>query len=217
MLDGRVKTLHPKVHGGLLARRDVPEHMEAMKRLRHRADRPAGVEPVPVRGDDREARLHAGGRDREHRHRRPGDGALRRQELEAFVAVVTDAGRNTSRCGWRSAANGKHVGQDALRRWPSPPSTASATTTPRSATTFVRGRGHQPVLAPGQANGRFVKLQDLRYGENPHQQPRSTATCTRARLAGDGEQLQGKELSYNNIADADAAWEACRNSMSRRA
>lgn len=64
---------------------------------------------------------------------------------------------------------------------------------------------------PAQANGSFVKVMDLRYGENPHQQaafyrdlhpaPGSLATF---------EQLQGKELSYNNIADADAAWECVR-------
>ena len=64
---------------------------------------------------------------------------------------------------------------------------------------------------PAQANGNFVKLMDLRYGENPHQQaafyrdlwpaPGSLATFT---------QLQGKELSYNNIADSDAAWECVR-------
>ncbi|HZV98574.1 MAG TPA: bifunctional phosphoribosylaminoimidazolecarboxamide formyltransferase/IMP cyclohydrolase, partial [Methylophilaceae bacterium] len=65
---------------------------------------------------------------------------------------------------------------------------------------------------PSQTNGRFVKLQDLRYGENPHQQaafyrdlypaPGSLVTA---------EQLQGKELSYNNIADADAAWESVKS------
>jgi phosphoribosylaminoimidazolecarboxamide formyltransferase/IMP cyclohydrolase len=65
---------------------------------------------------------------------------------------------------------------------------------------------------PGQSNGRFVKLQDLRYGENPHQQaafyrdlhpaPGSLVTAV---------QLQGKELSYNNIADADAAWECVKS------
>ncbi|MFP5405734.1 MAG: bifunctional phosphoribosylaminoimidazolecarboxamide formyltransferase/IMP cyclohydrolase, partial [Gammaproteobacteria bacterium] len=64
---------------------------------------------------------------------------------------------------------------------------------------------------PGQSNGRFVKLQDLRYGENPHQQaafyrdlypaPGSLVTA---------RQLQGKELSYNNIGDADAAWECVK-------
>ncbi len=65
---------------------------------------------------------------------------------------------------------------------------------------------------PAQSNGRFVKLQDLRYGENPHQgaafyrdlhpAPGSLVTA---------RQLQGKELSYNNIADADAAWECVRS------
>jgi len=65
---------------------------------------------------------------------------------------------------------------------------------------------------PAQNNGRFVKLQDLRYGENPHQQaafyrdlhpaPGSLVTA---------QQLQGKELSYNNIADADAAWETVKS------
>src|SRR5690606_25667913 len=65
---------------------------------------------------------------------------------------------------------------------------------------------------PGQTNGRFVKVQDLRYGENPHQQaafyrdlypaPGSLVTA---------EQLQGKELSFNNIADADAAWECVKS------
>ena len=65
---------------------------------------------------------------------------------------------------------------------------------------------------PAQSNGRFVKLQDLRYGENPHQSaafyrdlhpaPGSLVTAT---------QLQGKELSYNNIADADAAWECVKS------
>jgi len=65
---------------------------------------------------------------------------------------------------------------------------------------------------PAQSNGRFVKLQDLRYGENPHQtaafyrdlQPKAGSLVT-------AKQLQGKELSYNNIADADAAWECVKS------
>jgi phosphoribosylaminoimidazolecarboxamide formyltransferase/IMP cyclohydrolase len=67
-------------------------------------------------------------------------------------------------------------------------------------------------LFPAQSNGRFVKVQELRYGENPHQQaafyrdlypaPGSLAVA---------KQLQGKELSYNNIADADAAWECVKS------
>jgi phosphoribosylaminoimidazolecarboxamide formyltransferase/IMP cyclohydrolase len=65
---------------------------------------------------------------------------------------------------------------------------------------------------PGQSNGRFVKLQDLRYGENPHQ----SAAFYRDLHPAPGtlvtaKQLQGKELSYNNIADADAAWECVKS------
>src|SRR5690606_28174258 len=66
-------------------------------------------------------------------------------------------------------------------------------------------------LFPGQSNSNFVKVMDLRYGENPHQAgafyrdlwpvPGTLATFT---------QLQGKELSFNNLADADAAWECVR-------
>jgi phosphoribosylaminoimidazolecarboxamide formyltransferase/IMP cyclohydrolase len=73
-------------------------------------------------------------------------------------------------------------------------------------------------LFPGQSNGQFIKVQDLRYGENAHQEaalyrdlypaPGSLVT---------GVQLQGKELSYNNIADADAAWECPRASTRRPA
>jgi len=48
MLDGRVKTLHPRVHGGLLARRDVPAHMAALAEHKHRHHRLAGGQPVPV-------------------------------------------------------------------------------------------------------------------------------------------------------------------------
>jgi phosphoribosylaminoimidazolecarboxamide formyltransferase/IMP cyclohydrolase len=64
---------------------------------------------------------------------------------------------------------------------------------------------------PAQVNGRFVKLQDLRYGENPHQE----AAFYRDLYPAPGSlvsarQLQGKELSYNNIADADAAWECVK-------
>ena len=72
MMDGRVKTLHPKVHGGLLAIRDDARACGVDEGARHRADRSAGGQPLSVRGDGRERRglrrLH-----REHRHRRTGD------------------------------------------------------------------------------------------------------------------------------------------------
>ena len=65
---------------------------------------------------------------------------------------------------------------------------------------------------PAQSNGRFIKVQDLRYGENSHQ----SAALYRDLYPAPGslvtaKQLQGKELSYNNIADADAAWECVKS------
>jgi phosphoribosylaminoimidazolecarboxamide formyltransferase/IMP cyclohydrolase len=79
---------------------------------------------------------------------------------------------------------------------------------------FEASTGAQPVRQqfPAQANSQFIKLQDLRYGENPHQaaafyrdiNPAPGSLVT-------GVQLQGKELSYNNIADADAAWECVKS------
>ena len=83
MLDGRVKTLHPKVHGGILARRDLPAHMQRDRAARHPADRSGGRQPLSVRADRRQARLHAGRGDREHRHRRPDHGARGGQEPRA--------------------------------------------------------------------------------------------------------------------------------------
>jgi hypothetical protein len=70
----------------------------------------------------------------------------------------------------------------------------------------------QRSIFPGQANGRFIKLQDLRYGENPHQLAafyRDTHPAPGSLVT--ARQLQGKELSYNNIADADAAWECVKS------
>ena len=80
MLDGRVKTLHPKVHGGILARRDLPEHLAALQK--------AGIPPIdlvvvnlyPFQQTIAQGRLHAGGSHREHRYRGADHGARCRQE-----------------------------------------------------------------------------------------------------------------------------------------
>ena len=122
--------------------------------------------------------------------------------------------RSTRRC----SPNCRPTAQSAARpasRSRSPRSTASRTTT-RAISDYLSSLqlgdgGATRAEFPAQANGRFVKLQDLRYGENPHQSaafyrdlhpaPGSLVTA---------RQLQGKELSYNNIADADAAWECVK-------
>ena len=161
-------------------------------------DRPPRRQPLSVRGHRREARLHARRRDREHRHRRPGDGALGGEELE---------GR---RGGDRRVAVRRRARRAAARRQAV------------SDETQLRARGgrvqpHQqlrrrdqrlPVVAdeaggarsefPAQTNGRFVKLQDLRYGENPHQaaafyrdlQPAPGSLVTGQAAAGQGALVQ---------------------------
>ncbi len=76
------RTLHPKIHGGLLARRDLPEHVAAIEKHGIDTIDILAVNLYPFEATVARPGLHAGGRDREHRHRRPGDGAQRGQELE---------------------------------------------------------------------------------------------------------------------------------------
>jgi phosphoribosylaminoimidazolecarboxamide formyltransferase/IMP cyclohydrolase len=209
MLDGRVKTLHPKVHGGLLARRDVPEHMAALKA--HGIDT---IDLLVVNLYPFEATVA-----------KPGctlDDAIENIDIGG-PAMVRSAAKN-----WKDVAVLTDAAQYApvLAELKSAGKLSDATRFALSVAAFNRISNYDAAISdylsslqadgsralfPAQSNGRFVKLQDLRYGENPHQQaayyrdlqpaPGSLVT---------GAQLQGKELSYNNIADADAAWECVK-------
>ena len=209
MLDGRVKTLHPKVHGGLLARRDLPEHMAALKA--HAIDT---IDLLVVNLYPFEATVAKPGCTLEDAIENIdiGGPAMVRSAAKNWkdVAVLTDASQyapvlaelqsagklsDTTRFALSVAAFNRISNYDAAIS---------------DYLSSLQGDGSR-ALFPAQSNGRFVKLQDLRYGENPHQQaayyrdlhpaPGSLVT---------GAQLQGKELSYNNIADADAAWECVK-------
>ena len=209
MLDGRVKTLHPRVHGGLLARRDLPAHMRALESH--------GIEPIDllvVNLYPFEATVAKAGCTLEDAIENIdiGGPAMVRSAAKNWndVAVLTDASQYAKVLAELNA-DGK-VGQKtrfalavaAFNRISQYDGAIS------DYLSGIQGDGKH-ALFPGQANGRFVKLQDLRYGENPHQRaayyrdlypaPGSLASAV---------QLQGKELSYNNIADADAAWECVK-------
>ena len=194
MLDGRVKTLHPKVHGGLLARRDLPEHMAALKA--HGIDT---IDLLVVNLYPFEATVAKPGCTLEDAIENIdiGGPAMVRSAAKNWkdVGVLTDASQYPQRAG-RAEGRRQAERQDASSRFRWPRSTASATTTRPSATTSPASRKTAAhALFPAQSNGRFVKLQDLRYGENPHQQaafyrdlypaPGSLVTA---------RQLQGKEL-----------------------
>lgn len=215
MLDGRVKTLHPMVHGGLLARRDVPEHMAALH-----SHGISAIDFLVVNLYPFEATVARPGctLDEAIENIDIGGPAMVRSAAKNWkdVCVLTDAEQYPE-----VLAQLRQSGQVSLET----KFKCSVAAFNRIAqydgaiSDYVSGLRLDPgsaepdrTLFPGQANGRFVKVQDLRYGENAHQQaalyrdlypaPGSLVTAT---------QLQGKELSYNNIADADAAWECVKS------
>ena len=210
MLDGRVKTLHPMVHGGLLARRDVPEHVAAMQAH--------GIAPIDL--------LVVNLYPFEATVAKPGctlEDAIENIDIGG-PAMVRSAAKNWRDVGVLTDAAQYAPVLDELKR---DGALSDATRFALSVAAFNRISNYDAAISdylsslqadgsralfPAQSNGRFVKLQDLRYGENPHQQaafyrdlepaPGSLVTA---------RQLQGKELSYNNIADADAAWECVKS------
>ena len=213
MLDGRVKTLHPTIHGGLLARRDSAEHMAALE-----THGIATIDLLVVNLYPFEATVAKAGCTLADAIENIdiGGPAMVRSAAKNWnhVAVLTDASQYASVV-------------DELKR---SGSVSEATRFALAVAAFDRIAQYDGAISdylsslagpsagvperkefPTQSNGRFVKLQDLRYGENPHQRaafyrdlwpaPGSLVTA---------KQLQGKELSYNNIADADAAWECVK-------
>ena len=219
MLDGRVKTLHPKVHGGLLARRELPAHMAALKE--HGIDT---IDLLVVNLYPFEATVAKAGctlADAIENIDIGGPAMVRSAAKNwADVGVITDAGQYEAVLG-ELKASGKL--SDKLRFALSVAAFNriaqydGAISDYLSSVKFEDEKLSETYVPerspfPGQSNGHFTKVQDLRYGENSHQQaalyrdlypaPGSLVT---------GEQLQGKELSYNNIADADAAWECVKS------
>ncbi len=219
MLDGRVKTLHPKVHGGLLARRELPEHMAALKE--HGIDTidllvvnlypfEATVAKAGCTLADAIENIDIGGPAmvRSAAKNWKDVGVITSADQYAAVLAELKTGGKLSdklRFALSVAAFNRIAQYDG------------AISDYLSSVTFEAEKLSesyvpQRVLFPGQSNGIFTKVQDLRYGENSHQQaalyrdlypaPGSLVT---------GVQLQGKELSYNNIADADAAWECVKS------
>ncbi len=214
MLDGRVKTLHPKVHGGLLARRDVPEHMAALQQ--HGI---ASIDLLVVNLYPFEATVAKPGCTLEDAIENIdiGGPAMVRSAAKNWkdVAVLTDAAQYAGvlaelKSGGIQQATKFALAVAAFNRIAVYDGAIS------DYLSSLNADGSSSEF-PGQANPRFVKLQDLRYGENPHQNAafyRDMHPAVGSLVT--AQQLQGKELSYNNIADADAAWE-CVKSFSAQA
>lgn len=214
MLDGRVKTLHPKVHGGILGRRDLPEHAATM--AQHDIPRidlvvvnlypfQATIAKPDCTLDDAIENIDIGGPTmvraaaKNHGNEQGGVGIV--TDPADYAAIVAELKSNA---GALSYATRFSLAKKAFTH------TARYDSAIANWLTSLDDK-NVPQTFPNKLQLAFDKVEDLRYGENPHQQaafykepqpaPGSIASYA---------QIQGKELSYNNIADADAAWECVK-------
>jgi len=201
MMDGRVKTLHPTIHGGILALRDAPEHAAAMERH--------GIPPIDLvcvnlypfaatvaKGADFETCIE---------NIDIGGPAMIRSAAKnhGFVTVVVDAADYAAVTeAVRSGARGTTL--DLRRRLAAKAYAHTGAYDGMIATWFARQNGEEfpPTLLVSAE-----RRQILRYGENPHQSAAFYAGGAARPGVATARQVQGKELSYNNLNDTDAAFE----------
>ena len=210
ILDGRVKTLHPIVHGGLLARRDLPEHMATIEAHQIETIDLLIVNLYPFEAtvakpnctfDDAIENIDIGGPAMVRSAAKNWRGVAVLTDQSQYAVALDELQSNgvisdASRFAFAVAAFNRIAQYDA----------AISDYLSSVDTTGAR------ISYPNQFNFNATKVQDCRYGENPHQSaafykdvhpaPGSLATYA---------QLQGKELSFNNLADSDAAWECVRS------
>jgi phosphoribosylaminoimidazolecarboxamide formyltransferase/IMP cyclohydrolase len=228
MLDGRVKTLHPKVHGGILHVRSNPEHGAAV--AAH------GIEPIDMVVVNLYAFEKAAARDGVPfgeliENIDIGGPSMLRSAAKNFedVAVVTEPGdyemlitELASNGGQLSRATRWRLAKQAFATTAAYdvaianaldrvlPDKATAEAEPPAATAPAYGgtgkAAEQSPELPATLRLILPRTASLRYGENPHQRAALYADGTKRGIAG-ALQLQGKELSYNNLVDLDACWE----------
>ena len=214
MLDGRVKTLHPKVHGGILGIRGNAEHAATMEKHGIPAIDLVVVNLYPFQQaiakkdctlTDAIENIDIGGptmvRAAAKNHGNESGGCAVVTEPADYAGIVAELKANQGKISYatRFALAKKafvHTARydSAIANW-----------------LTSLDADNQPTTFPGRLQLAFDKADTMRYGENPHQQ----AAFYREPVTVPGsiasyQQLQGKELSYNNIGDADAAWEAVK-------
>ena len=201
MMDGRVKTLHPTVHGGILARRSDAGHLAAMKE--HDI---APIDLIVVNLYPFEATVAAGA-DYETcvENIDIGGPAMIRSAAKNHesVTIVTDA-EDYAAVMEDMKANDGATGPDLRRRLAG---TAYARTAAYDAAIgrWFAEQNNDPFPRRFSLSG--TRVQSLRYGENPHQNAAFYATGDTRLGVASATQIQGKELSYNNLNDTDAAFE----------
>lgn len=200
IMDGRVKTLHPAVHGGLLARRDVPEDLATLERH--------GFAPIDIVVGN----LY------------PFEATITRPDVtwQEVLENIDIGGPTMLRSAAKNHPSVVVVVDPADYGWVGE-RVASGSLTPEerrglAAKAFGHVALYDSMVArwlrgpgnpfPGELSVGLRKVSELRYGENPHQQAALYADAPPTGGIVGATQLHGKELSYNNILDADAAWRA---------
>jgi len=205
ILDGRVKTLHPRIHGGLLARRDKPEHVRAMREhnidaidllvcnlypfesaVAARASFDEAIETIDIGGP---ALIRAAAKNH--------DWVTVIVDPEDYERVLTELGTQGGAMG---PALRRELAQTAFARTAAYDAAISNWLSHESEQGGERTAPRRYVFA-----GRLG--QSLRYGENPHQRAAFYRTDDARFGVATARQMQGKALSYNNINDTDAACE----------
>ena len=218
MLDGRVKTLHPKVHGGILGIRGNAEHAATMEKHGIPAIDLVVVNLYPFQQaiakkdctlTDAIENIDIGGptmvRAAAKNHGNESGGCAVVTEPADYAGIVAELKANQCKIAYatRFALAKKafvHTARydSAIANW-----------------LTSLDADNQPTTFPERLQLAFDKADTLRYGENPHQQAAfyreaSSVAGSSVGTISSYQQLQGKELSYNNIGDADAAWEAVK-------
>jgi len=204
MMDGRIKTLHPRVHGGILARRDVPEHLQAME---EHGIRPIDLVVINLYPFEQTVAKKGSTLEEAIENIDIGGPAMVRSSAKNYkdVTIIVDPENygkvlKEIKKGSVSLETRKRLSRDAFAH--------TARYDSLIADFLSNQWGEDEASFPLFLNQPYTKIQDLRYGENPHQsaalykesQPLPSHIVS-------AEQLQGKELSFNNYIDLNAAWE----------
>jgi phosphoribosylaminoimidazolecarboxamide formyltransferase / IMP cyclohydrolase len=218
ILDGRVKTLHPAVHGGILARRDQPAHLATLREhnlapidlvacnlypFAEVIARPGSTLDDVLNGDA----IDIGGVTLIRAAAKNFPSVLVLIDPDDYAPTLDYLRQGEVPLDWRRRLATKAFSHTAAYD-------ALIARYLQSTVDSSEGAGDDSALFPQQLTIGLEKLQGLRYGENPHQRAAfyrtATPEPTPAGLA-TVRQLHGRELSYNNIMDADAAWNAAND------
>jgi phosphoribosylaminoimidazolecarboxamide formyltransferase/IMP cyclohydrolase len=209
MLDGRVKTLHPMVHGGILHRRENPAHVSSIEEH--------GIVPIDMIVVNLYAFEKTAAKPGVHfeeiiENIDIGGPSMIRSAAKNFqdVAVVTSTG-DYDAIAQEMKASGGSLSLETNWRLAQKAFATTAAYDSAIASTLERISPEEFELEPDKnfpqtLRMSFQKAMDLRYGENPHQSAAMYSDGSGAGVA-NGRQIQGKELSYNNIVDLQAAWD----------